>query len=1461
MKRLILLLTVCFSAVGIMAQRQMQTLGRGVVVVQNGNNLLVSWRKLAQEPENVTYNVYAKATQNGNYTKLNTTPLKVSNYSTATSKLSAGSYVAVSVVYNGVESEMSEPFLYKNQYMRNVYVDIRFNNSPLNNAEYDTKYAWPCDFDGDGEMDYVVDRNPLNGGTHKLEAYLRDGTYLWTVDMGPNESISNGQDDQVVAYDFDCDGKGEVMIQSSDGTRFWDKANNTWGLYVNHSTKADSDNDGIIDYETQGTKNPPRYFSVIDGMTGAEKASVEMHYNNAYNRTNKASLMGDEYNKHVGKFCIVYLDGIHPSVNMEWHTRTSSGAHQYYDEGFGYDFSTGKAGSLKELYLEGCGLGSFHQIRVADVDFDGKDEMIEGGWTMDHTGKVLFNAGIAHGDRFRTSDINPEIPGLETFAIQQTAGDMLGQILYKAENGEAIKKWYLAGVGDVGRGECYDLDASHLGWEMFSTMDGNAIYDANGDATNLTGYFPTEAMWWDGDLGREYVAATDGDGQSAYIAKYGSGRLFEISKTSGWTVSTVYGARAIFWGDVIGDWREEIILRHLDGGACDGITGFSTDYSTSEDRIYCLMEDPHYRGDCTTKGYYQTPNPGFYLGYDMPRPPLPPVMVTDLICKSTDSFTGFDHVSNASYQDGKSILYDLYTAQEITLSTDMKAGTVYLMPVKGQTVKFSGSGSFSGENDIWKSQYGTVSMETPVKTSGTLYLSEGIFESNSSIAGPVELRAKGTLAGSPIVNDEIVFEGALNYEGCRLMPSGKMTFLKPLNLNKRVFIEIENTDDYIFVDGDLVVTGSPIFSIVIPDLLPGKYKLIEYAGNFSGNVNNFSVRGLTGISYNIVDEDKTICLVINEQRQPNDNVVWTANINSIWDYQTTNFAIAESNTEFVAKDKVLFNDEAKSFTVKMNDLMPTSGVTFENTKAYTFTGDGGFSGDGGLTFNGTGKVTLGNVKSDYTGATIINGGNVVVKDLADGGTASSIGAASASASNWKIGKATLTIDNASTATNRGLTLTDTATINVASGTCALKGQIVGKGTFVKTGNGQVNYTYAGTNTYSGGTILKAGTIAMGAWNTTFGAATSKISVQGNSTITIFNNNTTSAIPSFQNQLEILEGKTVTINAGQRCSIKPTLLGGGTLKINFPYVRGDFGPNTSKFEGVIEVTSGEVRLASVLDLQKGTLQLDADNYVYNNSGTHKLGALIGNNPSASITSGIWNIGYLGTESSFAGAINVPMNKYGEGKLTLTGAGSGNFTVFEGILDAENTSAPITSGTIVVQNGGTLMGVGQVGATEIYRGGILSAGKSSITTGTLKMNSTLKVNSGGIIAVKARGTSSSKVDNFAVKGKVTLNNPVFCLTRSAGEWIEDEPLRVFTGEGKISLIGTPTFEPEIPMPGYKWDWSELASSGIIKVVANPDAINSVTVDSAQNMQIYDMMGSKVTNPSKGIYIINGKKTLVK
>lgn len=237
-----------------MAQRLQQPMGRSVVVTyrkstersvtsSGGNGYLVSWRKLAQEPEGTTYNLYSRTAGATDFKKVNAQPLKVTNYKPSTVANNT-EWAVTAVSPEGVEGPMSSPFLYKTQPWSNVWFKFDYDNKVLVRNDYRTKYVWPMDLDGDGEIDGVVCDRLFAGATggddaenqsdntattsHKIQAYRLTGELLWTVDMGPNMNICAGQNDMVVAYDINCDGRCEVIIKSSDGTRFWDKEKETW---------------------------------------------------------------------------------------------------------------------------------------------------------------------------------------------------------------------------------------------------------------------------------------------------------------------------------------------------------------------------------------------------------------------------------------------------------------------------------------------------------------------------------------------------------------------------------------------------------------------------------------------------------------------------------------------------------------------------------------------------------------------------------------------------------------------------------------------------------------------------------------------------------------------------------------------------------------------------------------------------------------------------------------------------------------------------------------------------------------------------------------------------------------------------------------------------------------------------------------------------------------------------------
>ena len=1337
------------------AQRLQQQLGRGVVVTNRtggrsvtstaGTGALVSWRKLAQEPEGTTYNVYRRTAGAGQFTKVNATPLTKTNY-----KLSAVTnnteYAVTAISPDGVEGTMSAPFFYKTQPWPNVWFKFDFDNTVIPRDDYRTKFVWPMDMDGDGEMDAVVcDRlyasavsneadNTENTATttHKIQAYRLTGELLWTVDMGPNVNICGGQNDMVVAWDINCDGRCEVLIKSSDGTRFWDKQNNTWGKYAMGSDVPDVDGDGIVDYRKQTVRNRPFYVSVIDGETGAELACSELKYDEVtdgsdrYTRDNRSRYMSDGYAAMDGHFCICYLDGIHPSLVMECLDRETNKTHHNYVFTWDYDWADGTPTNWHHSATWSRNdkqpwPAEFHQLRVADVDGDGCDEMLQGGYSVNPKTGWFRSPGIGHGDRYIVSDIDPDRPGMEVYAIQQSA--LLGQLIYDARTGERIKEWYLPSVYDVGRGACMDIDPAHKGYEIYSHAD-DYIYDCKGEKTAYTrsgcGIKQMfEGIWWNGDLLREELSSPGGSGWGTNLMitqVLNKARLVEFSQESNWATHAANGTRPAFMGDIIGDWREEVILASQNDNGCTGLVGYTTHMPTDYS-IYCLQQDPHYRGDCTTRGYYQHPNTSFYLGVGMPLPPLPPVFTADVHNEMTN---------------GKSVMFDLQGNNHSPITVNHSPSMLYLMNPRGHDYTFTGEGT-TGTGRLIKSMQGTVTFNCNLGHTGGNIISEGMLVVNGTVSGPVELRARGTLGGHAVLMDTITFEGALNYEGCRLMPAPVITFKRDVTLPGDVYIEVESGNK-IVVEGNLTLKGTNYITVNLQTQDAAEYVIAECTGTLTCDPSKLKTRGLEGINYDlIVRDNRQLVLVVNTTRAAADNVVWTGRESKVWDYKAKNFDY-NGPTSFVAGDAVVFNAQASQKTITISDMMVTNGVFFDSGK-YTLSGDGGISGSGDVTVNRDADVTLNMKNSDYTGRTIINGGTLTVANFYDGGQKSAIGASAATEGNLQLNGGTLVLSKDNMATDHIITLTDTATIRVASGNSALtlKGQVKGTGYLLKDGSGRINFNYGGNNNFAG-IILKKGTIAQGAWNTTFGRPGSPMLMAGGEVHQI-DVNSTSTVPTFNHVVTVQEGTTNKIVGSSRGKINGSFKGKGSLTIQTKYVRCDVGANFSQFEGQLTAVGdgGNFRLmSSVTDMSKTKLVVGAATTVSHMasggsgeaSATTQIGSLSGTATDGVLggSQSTYQIGYRNEDTSFSGLLKAKsIVKVGSGTLTLKTAGhTSPITVREGTLALQNyTSNVLCSGLVTVGKGGVLTGTATVQSV------MLQPGSSFLCMLTASSNSRLTV----------------------------------------------------------------------------------------------------------------------------------------
>ena len=1497
-KHLFSLCLLLLFVAGMQAQRIQQPLGRGVVAVHRGAERsvtsgtegdLVSWRRLAQEPDTTRYRVYMDGT------------LVCETQATCyvPTSLNEGTTFRVVPVIDGKEdTSTAGSFTYSRtrQPYSNAFMNIDFEGKVCSPDSFDAKYVWPADLDGDGEYEYVVAQvsRDQSAWSDKVQAYRADGTYLWTIDMGRNVWICGGQNDLVVAYDINCDGRAEVIIKSSDMTCFAD------GRYVFGKTTPDVDGDGISNYLTSTTRNPPFYVSVVDGLTGCELTSAELDYSqvhdgsDTYSRDGRQNYKSDnyytEYASLTGHFAITYGDGLHPMLMMECLDRTTDGTHHNYVFGFSYDWTGAQPANWHHSYTWSRNdktpwPAEFHQLRVADVDGDGIDEMLEGGYGVNPQKDMVFSAAIGHGDRFRVSDLDPDRPGMETFAIQQSS--LLGQVVYDAATGKHLHDWYLSSVSDVGRGECMDVDSTHRGYEVYSLL--GTLCDIHGNIISNDPSYPYEGIWWDGLLDREVMNSTGASGyqSNAMVTKYNGNRLCEMSQESSWTTHEGWAARAAFWGDIMGDWREEVILLKNPDGRNMGLVGYSTNIPTSYS-MYCLQEDPHYRLDCTTRGYYQSPNTSFYLGFGMPAPPLPPVMRTDLRWAAgnswdtaTANFKTFDLAQTTAYSDGKSVLFDISgdTTRVIALNDSVAPAATYFMTPVGHTFRISGKGSVGGTGEVWKSERGHTVIDANITTTGRTIVSDGELTVNGTVSGPLALKAKGTLSGNTVLAGNVTFEGALNYAGCRLVPTDSIVMLRDVQFNSPVHIVSQLTDgsaSQVRIHGNATISDTLTFAIQAPSYLNtyicGRYLLLHADGTLTADASLLKTRLLEGLPYSFEVTDHDITLVIDSTRQAATGVVWQGSENGLWDYRTPNFLWGSEPSAFVQNDAVIFNDDATERSLTVSEAIVQQGMTFDfDNGTYTISGSGSISGTGDLVKSGRGELIMNLGSNTYTGRTIIRGGTLAVTNLMPGGSASSLGASSADAANLVIEGGTLKVSASSTSTDRNIQIADTATLNIASGATSLNGRIIGsKGTLVKAGNGQLNINYGGVYSVKS-LIMRGGIIAQGAWNASFGTVPTL--VDGNSTWQMIANKNSSTAPTYQLKTTIATGKRLTINGAFRCTVAGKFMGDGNLTISSGGARCDISSDFSQFDGELTLSGSEARLTSgVTDMSRLTLHLSNGNTACHMRAGNKDAAVasltVGALADASTADGTaqfggsgeaYTVGTNNLSTSYGGLLTAAsVTKKGTGTWTLTGSGSTSaINVEGGQLVIRSSSSDATSGLVTVTD--TLRLQGQTAQVKLQRGGVLTAGilMTSNGRGTVSGNLT---GGRGVLLIKAH--SASGCDKFNVKGTLTLNGDTIRIRPlKDGFMTVGQSMKIFTGN--VPAAGSTWV---IDCPGYTFDDSQLTTDGTLTLVSTT-GIGAITAEGRATVYTTDgrLVGTGLSEADiarlpNGLYIVNGKKVAV-
>ncbi|MGA9625844.1 MAG: rhamnogalacturonan lyase [Bryobacteraceae bacterium] len=631
------------------AQRQMEKLGRGVVAINQGEGkVFVSWRLLGTEPASIGFNVY-RASGAAGPVKLNDAPLtKATNFQDTGVDFSQPVSYTVRAVLNGREQPASKAFTFPANAPARPYISI-----PLKEGLTPNDGA-AGDLDGDGEYEIVLKRedggrDPSRGGasgeTH-LEAYKLDGTFMWRINLGKN--IRSGANyTPFIVYDLDGDGKAEVVCRTADGTI--DGVGKAIG-----DPKADwrEPEGAFIDQAPWMTNQPPvwtrpprhmdisglilsgpEYLTVFNGETGAAMATVPYipprHPTKLKPSTEDlTNIWGSGMGNNDGRFlaAVAYLDGVHPSVVMcrGYYTRTVLVAWDWRNgkltQRWIFDSDApgfGKDGRRNRDY-EGQGN---HSLTVADVDGDGKDEIVYGAAAIDHDGRGLYTTGLGHGDAEHVSAFDPSRPGLQIFDIHEVPQHPYSAELHEAATGKMI--WGKPGVEtrgvrppDYGRALAADADPRYAGAQFFV---GGSAYDLKGETIPVRGG-ANFAIWWDGDLLREFL-------NSNVITKWNweKSTMDTIFTAEGCVSNNGSKSTPVLSADILGDWREEVIERTADNKELR----IYTTVIPTEHRFYTLMHDPQYRESIALQnvGYNQPPWTSFFLGYGMKTPPKPNIVL------------------------------------------------------------------------------------------------------------------------------------------------------------------------------------------------------------------------------------------------------------------------------------------------------------------------------------------------------------------------------------------------------------------------------------------------------------------------------------------------------------------------------------------------------------------------------------------------------------------------------------------------------------------------------------------------------------------------------------------------------------------------------------------------------------------------------------------------------------------
>ena len=905
MKKFTLTFLMVAFCLTISAQRFTDQLGRGLVVVPTGSTSgsttnFVSWRRLANEYYDVTYNLY----KDGN---LLASGLTKTSYDDNKKGYPSTNY-QVAAVMRGVEQAKCSAVTAWAQYVVKTtercptgYLDITLapvydRNGNDVSDHYEPNDAEMADLDGDGELEIIIKRlNTVDAGyvypsSNTTEFVVLDAydvnwqtgaaTLMWRIDCGPNMVSLNSTEIDIIAYDWDEDGKAEVVLRGADNMIVYG-SNGKTQLYTIGDMSVNTRNtfDPANGAQYAWTHTGAEYLIYMNGLTGAlyQKTDYPL-LRLEYESTLSAEWGGRGYGHNSSKyfFGAPFLDGRNASLFM---ARGIYGTHKMIAMNLNkasHQWTERWRWNCRNTSSPWYGQG-YHNFVIADVDEDGRDEIVYGSMVIDDNGKGLSTTGYGHGDAQHVSDFNPYRKGLEFMGCIEdepywgsdyrdaTTGEVFYKYTHTDDDGRCLMGNFTNDYpGSIGRS---------VGSAMISSVSNQPIsalsdFIAWGDLNFR--------IYWDGDLCSELLNGTGKENGNARIDKPGPGRLF-TSEDCNMNNSTKNNA--CFQGDIIGDWREEIVVR-CGRNLRVYTSGMSTAYN-----IPCLWFDHQYRQAMVWQmmAYNQPPHLSYFLGemegITVAPPPLTNRDRTEVANGGTISTTT-DHLLMAETDDMTVNVTNGAAPYMLTVNTptwvqghdnnNNITTTTYTHTLTG--------GAFTGSMRLVKQGDGVLVLPDVTET----------YTGETNVWGGT-LKFNGTLESSPVwmnrfttlISDGGTFGGGISMDyASRLVPgedkkSSITTSNLTLNHGARLVLDVYANDisaDQVNVNTLTINTVSwgeygptyqaPVIEFVQHGTLPNGTYNLGTVGTVSGNLDDIVVEGLAGYTYQLQHAEGQLQLVV-----------------------------------------------------------------------------------------------------------------------------------------------------------------------------------------------------------------------------------------------------------------------------------------------------------------------------------------------------------------------------------------------------------------------------------------------------------------------------------------------------------------------------------------------------------------------------------------------------------------------